>query len=672
MRKALADKVMILGVDGLDPRLTKKYIEEGKMPNVKKILDIGAAREDLVLLGGHPTVTPSMWTTLSTGCYANVHSITGFNRKIKDELDAIGYNLDSRMCKAEQLWNVCVEAGKKTLVFHWPGCSWPPTSDSSNLYVIDGSAPGNVAGAVAQVEGDFVVGASASIDELKFMRGAADDAIAPCIIRDAPVNLDDDAPDITKTKAAKKVMYIMEGNEGMGIRDSLTIPLDLVQSPITDANGWAEDLAADAKEFIILFSGGLIRRYGLILKNEKGIYDHVALYKSKKDKEPIAVLYAGKLTTSIIDEAYKKDVKYQCNRSMKILDMKEDGSELKIYVSPAMNINEKSIYSPVRIFDGLTSNVGYAPPTICLYVQDKKLTQVQLDCWYDVAEWQSKAIHYLIDTEGIEMVFSHYHAVDQQAHTFIRYMTDKGYNKFEPEVYRKYMEDVYVQTDYYIGKFLHYLDEGWTILVVSDHALVCPAHRGPMLGDMMGSVNVRLMEELGYTVLQRDENGNEMRQCDWSKTRAVATQANDIYLNLKGRYPYGIVDPEDKYELEEQIITDLYGYKDPDTGKRVVALALHNKDAVLLGYGGPECGDICYWIAEGYNYDHTDSLSTTLGEADTSVSPIFIAAGKGIKPGITDRIIREVDVAPTVAVLAGVRMPKQCEGAPVYQILAEE
>ena len=32
-------------------------------------------------------------------------------------------------------------------------------------------------------------------------------------------------------------------------------------------------------------------------------------------------------------------------------------------------------------------------------------------------------------------------------------------------------------------------------------------------------------------------------------------------------------------------------------------------------------------------------------------------------------MIREVDVAPTAAVLLDVDMPAQCEGAPVYQIL---
>lgn len=191
-----------------------------------------------------------------------------------------------------------------------------------------------------------------------------------------------------------------------------------------------------------------------------------------------------------------------------------------------------------------------------------------------------------------------------------------------------------------------------------------------MIGDMSG-VNVRVMEELGLTVMKKDSEGNSIHEIDWSKTKAIANRGNHIYLNLKGRDEFGIVDPEDQYEVEEEIMTALYGYKDKTTGKRIIALALRNKDAVLLGMGGPECGDILYWNAEGYNYDHCDSLSTTLGFGGTSVSPIFIAAGPGLKPGYTDRIIRQVDLAPTIATIGGVRMPAQCEGAPVYQILAE-
>ena len=174
---------------------------------------------------------------------------------------------------------------------------------------------------------------------------------------------------------------------------------------------------------------------------------------------------------------------------------------------------------------------------------------------------------------------------------------------------------------------------------------------------------------MGYCEVLKDENGNDTNQIDWSKTKAVMSRMNMIYINQKGKYPTGIVEPEDVEELVQDIITDLYNYKDSETGKRSVALALRNRDAKVIGLGGEECGDIIYFTAEGYNDEHGDSLSTNRGESYTSVSPIFVAAGSGIKEGFTtSRIIREVDVAPTVATLGGVRMPAECEGAPVYQI----
>ena len=117
----------------------------------------------------------------------------------------------------------------------------------------------------------------------------------------------------------------------------------------------------------------------------------------------------------------------------------------------------------------------------------------------------------------------------------------------------------------------------------------------------------------------------------------------------------------------------MYGYKHPDTGRRCVSLALRNRDALVLGQGGPNCGDIYVLIAEGYTFDHGDGLPTVLGVKDTSVAPIFFAAGKGLKSGETiSRIIRQIDIAPTISALAGIRMPADCEGAPIYQMFAEE
>ncbi len=678
--KQLSQKVFILGVDGLDPRFSNKMLREGKMPNLQKYIDRGACREDLELMGGHPTVTPPMWATLSTGAYANVHGITAFFAQGSD-LDKVVANFDSRGCKAEPLWNVLADQGIKTLVMHWPGNAWPPTSTSENLYVCDGSTPGCLGMGMATVANEFLVVADEKIEHVTFVPSATADLDKACVVK--PEEFEEGPMDGNMTdglKATKeKVNIIMNDTEGMGAA-CLDDRFSLGVSPVREPKGWtAATIPEGAKEFTLLLSKGMIRRVGLILKNEQGVYDHVALYKSKKEAEPFVVLEKGKIKSQIYDQAVDfRGERKDANYNMKLLECNEDGSRVEIFISHGIDMHADYIFQPKELFYELTENVGHIAPGSVVGNHDPKIvTDCMLDVWNVAAEWQSDAIHYMIEKKGVEAIFSHFHNVDMQEHRFIRFMSegDKEYrDQFgaaEPEQYQKFLEDVYIQTDNYLGKFLHLLDEGWTIIITSDHAQVCPAHRPPMLGDM--GVNVGVMEELGYTVMKKDENGNNLREIDWEKTRAVAVRECNIYINLKGRNPNGIVDPEDQYLLEEQIMTDLYGYKDKKTGHRVVALALRNKDAKLLGYGGPDCGDICYWIAEGYNIDHCDGLSTTYGDCETSLSPIFVAAGAGIKEGYkTERYIRQVDVAPTMAALMNVRMPAQCEGAPVYQIFSEE
>ena len=679
-RTAKAQKILMLGCDALDPRLTRKYVDEGKMPNLKKYIDRGAQRHDLVMLGGHPTVTPPMWTTLACGCYANVHGINSFYR-VGTEIGSTTYNLDSRLCKAEPLWNVFAEAGKKTLVWHWPGSAWPPTSDNENLHVVDGTSPGSVNMAVAQIEFEYLVGASIDIPTVTYSEKTASDASAACVITDLDLDNSTEASTLEKVADTSFVNVNIIYKESQLTSNYVDeTKLDLAQSPIKDATGWMQ-APEDAKEFVILLSKGFIRRPSLILKNEDGIYDKVAIYKTKKDTNPICVCPLGVLVPGVVDEAIKGDKKYsQVNRNFKLLKLAEDGSSLTLYISGAMDMSNDSVWHPQRLFKEVCENVGYPPPSSLLGSQSNMLiSDCMLANWDENARWQADALLHLIEKEQYDVIFSHYHAIDIEAHMFIKYMADKPTNRNPVEVAQKWMEDVYIQCDNYLGKFVHLLDEGWTILIFSDHGQVASAHKVPLLVDNAGVVTP-IMEELGYTAVFRDANG-EVTGIDWANTKAICQHEGMIYLNLKGRDKHtmpdgtiidGIVDPKDQYNLEEKIITDLYSLKSAETGNRIVSVALRNREAILLGQGGSEAGDICIWMAEGYNYDHADCLSTSYGESDTSVSPIFIATGPGFKENFeTDRIIRQIDFAPTVAVLGGVRMPAQCEGAPIYQILSE-
>ena len=672
----LADKILVMGIDGMDPELTRYHMEKGLMPNLQKFLKRGSAREDLHLLGSHPTITPPMWTTLACGCHPYVHGITDFWRQHPEKLDTYVYGLDSSNCHAEQIWNVFAEAGWNTLVWHWPGSSWPPSSESPNLTVVDGTNPEGVNQGTGQIWFEFIAIGSEDT-EVTTYKIAAGETAHMCVVTDLEEKNDGfDTHEYTHFMAtAPEIRLVLEPRKnergphpatgGMSKQS-----MDISLGAIKPAHGWA-DAPADAKESTILFSRGLVRRPVLILKNEKGIYDKIALYKSKKDTQPIIVLENGVFVQDIFDEAVKGDKRYEISRNMRILELKPDGSYFRIWCSAETDINDNRAWSPQSLFEEIKNNVGVPLPVSNLgSVDDQLIRECMHENWRRYMKWQADCLHYMIENKHPDIIFTHIHNDDAEKHMYLHFAREGSELSPQPtQNYVEYLEDISRQNDTYIGRFLHLLDEGWTILLVSDHGLTC--NKTSETSQFVGAgIDTEEFVDWGFTTLKRDEKG--ALEVDWSKTKAIKTRMNEIYINLKGKYPYGIVDPKDKWELEEEIMTKMYEAKSPKTGHRLVSLALRNKDAVHFGLGGPECGDIIFFTSEGYNNEHGCGLSTTLGAAHTSQSPIFAAAGKGIKKDFkTDRVIREIDVAPTVAVLGGVRMPANAEGAPVYQILED-
>ncbi|MDO4280479.1 MAG: alkaline phosphatase family protein [Peptococcaceae bacterium] len=661
------NKVLVLGIDGLDPKLTKKYVDEGYMPNMKKFLEMGAAREDLQMIGGHPTVTPPMWTTLATGANPCTHGITEYYACDPERLDVLLYNFDSTRCQAEPLWNVAAEAGKKTLVWHWPGSSWPPTTDSENLTVVDGTQPAGPNVGVAERDAEKLLVASVQTERLIYGKKAATDSQIPCFIPGMEIEDNDEITSFDKVHAHEVTGVALTSEESYhNLSDT---PFDICFSPIKEASNWV-NAPEGAKECVLLNAGGKIHRPCLILKNDDGVYDRIAIYKNKKSEEPIVVAHKDVFIRDVIDEAYHGENKISVNRNLRLIDIAEDGGSLRLWVSAGMDFEEDTLWQPKHILKDVVEHVGCPQPVSMAGGSDERLiSKCVHDNWSAAADWNAKSIKYLIETAGYELVFSHFHNVDLQGHLLVKFLYE-GSEKLSPEIYQRLFRDVYIQTDDYIGEFLTLVEQGWTILIVSDHGQVCPEHGRTDFLPGTNAVNAVYFTKLGYMTMKKDEDGNDTHEIDWEKTVAVPQRCSEIYINLKGRNPHGIVDPADQYDLEEKIMTDMYKLVHPKTGHRIISLALRNRDAVLLGMGGSECGDIVYFVAEGYNDDHADSLSTMLGTCDTSVASVFAAAGPGIKKAFqTERMIKHVDVTPTVAVLAGLKMPAQCEGAPVYQIL---
>ena len=112
---------------------------------------------------------------------------------------------------------------------------------------------------------------------------------------------------------------------------------------------------------------------------------------------------------------------------------------------------------------------------------------------------------------------------------------------------------LYTQTDRYVGKFLHLLDEDWILIITSDHAPVCPTYGLRGLGGT--GCNIQIMDQLGFTKMLQDKNGELILDSfgksgiDWIQIKAVANREMYIYLNLKGRNKHILVDGMEIYGL---------------------------------------------------------------------------------------------------------------------------
>ena len=294
----------------MDPMFTKYLLDKGELPAVQQIIDAGACREDLMMVGGMPTITPPMWTTLSTGAYASTHGITGFWNIDKEDHSVMVYGLDSTTCRAEQVWNGIVEAGYRTLVWHWPGSSWPPTSQNPNLAVVDGVQPGFVGYGTGLRDDEVLITASVDVLTPKFMaKSATNETGAGCILSDVDIKEEDAgaktaAESCTNpTKSLANVMLTLEDGE-FALEN---MPYDTSQAPLKLAEGWTVELPQDTKEFTVELCNGLLRRYCLLLKNEAGEYDEIAMYRSKKEEIPIASVKFHEFSPMFLDDVVMEE-----------------------------------------------------------------------------------------------------------------------------------------------------------------------------------------------------------------------------------------------------------------------------------------------------------------------------------------------------------------------------
>ncbi|HEY9780975.1 MAG TPA: alkaline phosphatase family protein [Leptolyngbyaceae cyanobacterium] len=217
------------------------------------------------------------------------------------------------------------------------------------------------------------------------------------------------------------------------------------------------------------------------------------------------------------------------------------------------------------------------------------------------------------------------------------------------------------------------------IIVVSDHGFA-PFHTAVNLNNYLNS--------LGF---------------DNKKVRAITSgPAVNVYINLQGREPDGIVSREEYVTLQQQIVDALAKFADTNPNYTLASGAEPVFDKIYRrpvsdpndsSFGletnefiGQDSGDVFALMKLGYNFDGTQNpVVQRLGDASSNLpffsvpnfygahgydptlpemSAIFYAAGPDIGRGTIDRV-RNIDIAPTIFQLLGVDAAETVEGTAI-------
>jgi predicted AlkP superfamily phosphohydrolase/phosphomutase len=111
-------RVIVIGLDGMDPRTVDLLMSEGKMPNFAKLRRDGAYAP---LLSAEPLLSPVVWTTIATGKSPDQHRIGHFVA-VNEKGDQLP--VTSAMRKVKALWNILSDAGRRVAVLGW-WATWP-------------------------------------------------------------------------------------------------------------------------------------------------------------------------------------------------------------------------------------------------------------------------------------------------------------------------------------------------------------------------------------------------------------------------------------------------------------------------------------------------------------------------------------------------------------------
>jgi len=624
--KARAKKAMIIGIDCMILPIVERLVEQGRLHNIKKLMKQGTTA---TAWGEYPTATQPNWNVVQTGAYPGTSGVYDMTIHMPGEpLDVVHSAFDSKFNRAETLWQVMDKLGKKAFIFKYPG-TWPPKL--KNGYQVDGHcAPSGL---------------------IQFYWGSSKVAVHPnrCYTTDV-------------YRAADKIAFQL-------------------------AQGWVKAPESTSplleSEIAIVPGPGEIRYHLLLVDSEGKGYDRVLVSPERDASKAVADLKVGQYSDFIIARFKIPGRPISGSFRMKLMKLSPDGKHFKLFVSqvyPTEKFTHPRSLSQelIKVCGPFLEYTGMQPLYLG-WIDD----QTFMDTIEYHTQWVKKATNYVLSKYKWDLFMMQWHPIDFSEHQFFQWDPACFAHEKEKANYQQGIIDhCYELMDGLVGSLRKHASPDTLFAVISDHGVT------PSFNEFMIN-NILINAGLASVIREKDEKGGERLIIDWSKTKAFAQHGwgVQIYVNLKGRDPQGIVEPGEEYEkVREEIIHVLNNSVDPKTGKHPVVLALRREEAEPLLHCGPNAGDVIYALGAGY--EAYAVLRASLCEFEephyagvhSSVLPnakygtgtmeaMAIFAGGGVKKNQRrKKPIRLVDFAPTVAYALGIPAPAQADGLPLLDL----
>lgn len=232
--------------------------------------------------------------------------------------------------------------------------------------------------------------------------------------------------------------------------------------------------------------------------------------------------------------------------------------------------------------------------------------------------------------------------------------------------------DYFREIDDIMGKLLDLLDDGDQVYVTSDHGFGAT--------DEILYINTWLSER-GYLTWTEDApmakegmlNTEGMKTpaflFDWSKTRAFALTpgSNGIYLHVENA--------EERRRIANEIAEALLSVTNPVTGERVVRRVM-KRESAFPGSASDQAPDLTL-VLRDYGFVsvlRSQEVVRPRPEVVGAHNPdgIFVAAGAGIRQGVTVDRLSILDVTPAMMYGLGQAIPREFEGRLPKEIYAPD